>query len=165
MLTITILTSVQQLIINRTSKHYWSFVRGLYRWPVDTVTCSLNCDLHQMGHAWWRHQMEKFSLFTLLAICAGNSPVPGEFPTQRPVTRNFDVFFNLRPNKLLSKQSWGWWFETPSRPLWRHRDGNSTIVSKWIWMKMASNVKACPCDDVILFMKSCSLPLIRAYIH
>ena len=36
---------------------------------------------------WWRHQMEAFS--ALLAICAGNSPVPGEFPTQRPVTRSF----------------------------------------------------------------------------
>ena len=72
-------------------------------------------------HSWWRHQMETFS--ALLAICAGNSPVPGEFPTQRPVTRSFDVHFDLRPNKRLSKQWWGWWFETPSRPLWRHRNG------------------------------------------
>ena len=40
--------------------------------------------------SWWRHQMETFS--ALLAICAGNSPVPGEFPTQRPVTRSFDFF-------------------------------------------------------------------------
>ena len=39
---------------------------------------------------WWRHQMETFS--ALLVICAGNSPVPGEFPAQRPVTRSFDVF-------------------------------------------------------------------------
>ena len=52
--------------------------------------------------AWWRHQMETFS--ALLAICAGNSPVPGEFPAQRPVTRSFDVYFDLRPNKRLSKQ-------------------------------------------------------------
>ena len=57
--------------------------------------------------------METFS--ALLALCAGNSPVPGEFPTQRPVTRSFDVYFDLRPNKRLSKQSWGWWFETLSR--------------------------------------------------
>ena len=64
--------------------------------------------------------METFS--ALLAICAGNSPVPGEIPEQRPVTRSFDVFFDLRLNKRLSKQSWGWWFETLSRPLWRHRD-------------------------------------------
>ena len=39
--------------------------------------------------------------------------------TQRPVTRSFDVFFDLRLNKRLRKQSWGWWFETLSRPLWR----------------------------------------------
>ena len=62
--------------------------------------------------------METFS--ALLAIWAGNSPVPGEFPTQRPVTRSFDVFFDLCLNKRLSKQSWGWWFETLSRSLWRH---------------------------------------------
>ena len=57
----------------------------------------------------------------LLAICAGNSPVSGEFPAQMPVTRSFNDFFDLRLNKRLSKQSWGWWFETLSRPLWRHR--------------------------------------------
>ena len=68
--------------------------------------------------------METFS--ALLAICAGNSPVPGEFPAQRPVTRSFDVFFDLRLNKRLSKQSWGWWFETQSGALWRHR--NVTVV-------------------------------------
>ena len=46
--------------------------------------------------------METFS--ALLAICAGNSPVPDEFPAQRPVTRSFDVFFDLRLNRRLSKQ-------------------------------------------------------------
>ena len=48
--------------------------------------------------------MEAFS--ALLVLCAANSPVTGEFPSQRPVTRSFDVFFDLRLNKLLSKQSW-----------------------------------------------------------
>ena len=67
---------------------------------------------------WWRHQMETIS--ALLVLCAGNSPVTGEFPSQSPVTRSFDVFFHLRLNERLSKQSRGWWFETPSRPLWRH---------------------------------------------
>ena len=71
--------------------------------------------------AWWRHEMETFS--ALLAICAGNSPVPGQFPTQRPVTRSFDIFFGLRLNKRLSKQSWGWWFQTISLPLWCHYTG------------------------------------------
>ena len=58
----------------------------------------------QTFNSWWRHQMETFS--TLLAICVGNSPVTGEIPGQRPVTRSFDVFFDLRLNKRLSKQSW-----------------------------------------------------------
>ena len=74
------------------------------------------------GSAWWRHEMETFS--AILAISAGNSPVPsGEFPAQRPVTRRFDVFFDLRLNKRLSKQSRGRWFETLPRPLWRHSNG------------------------------------------
>ena len=62
--------------------------------------------------------METFS--ALLAICAGNSPVSGEFPAQRPVTRSFDVLFDPALNKQLSKQLWGSWFETLSCSLWRH---------------------------------------------
>ena len=65
----------------------------------------------------WRHQMETFT--ALLAIYVGISPVSGDFPAQRPVTRSFDIFFDLRLNKRLSKQSWVWWFETLSCPLWR----------------------------------------------
>ena len=45
--------------------------------------------------------METFS--ALLALCDENSPVNGEFPSQGPVTRSFDVFFDLRLNKRLSK--------------------------------------------------------------
>ena len=55
--------------------------------------------------------------------------VTGEFPAQRPVTRSFDVFFDLRLNKRLSKQWCGWWFETPSRPLWRH--SNAIFPTLW----------------------------------
>ena len=72
-------------------------------------------------YAWWHHQMETFS--ASLAICAGNSRLPGEFPAQRTVTQSFDVFFDLCLNKWLSKQSWVWWFETLSRPLWCTRNG------------------------------------------
>ena len=54
---------------------------------------------------WWRHQIETFS--ALLDICAGNSPVTDEFPAQRPVTRRFDVFFDLRLNKRLSYREAG----------------------------------------------------------
>ena len=54
-------------------------------------------------YTWWRHQMETFS--ASLAFCARNSPVTGEFPSQRTVTRSFDVFFDLRLNRHLNKQS------------------------------------------------------------
>ena len=72
----------------------------------------------QSSIAWWRHQMEIFLRVT--GPLCGEITGPGEFPTQRPVTRSFDVFFDLRLNKRLSKQPWGWWFETPSWMLWRH---------------------------------------------
>ena len=90
---------------------------------------------------WWRHPMETFS--ALLTVCSGNSPVTGEFPAHRPVTQSSDVFFDFRLNKQLSKQSWGWWFETPSRPLWRHCNDNklnATYIPRgnvlWIWTHM-----------------------------
>ena len=57
--------------------------------------------------------MEAFS--TLLALCAGNSPVTGEFPTQRPVTRSFDVFFDQHVNKR------GWVNNREAGDLRRHR--------------------------------------------
>ena len=60
------------------------------------------------------------NIFRITGPLWGEFTYPGEFPAQRPVTRSFDVFFDLRLNKRLSKQPWGWWFETPSCPLWRH---------------------------------------------
>ena len=88
--------------------------------------------------SWWCHQMETF--FALLALCEGNSPVTGEFPSRRPVTRSFHVFFDLYLNKRLSKQSGRRWFETPSRPLWHHCNvctilGNFFMYTArdWVW--------------------------------
>ena len=85
-------------------------------------------DCQARWFSWWRHQMETF--YALLAFCAGNSPVPGEFPSQRPVTRGFDVFFDMCPNKRLSKQWWGWWFETLSYSFWRH---SNLIITTAAW--------------------------------
>ena len=59
------------------------------------------------------------NIFRVTGPLCGEFTGPGEFPPQRPVTRSFDVLFDLRLNKRLSKQSWGWWFETPSWSLWR----------------------------------------------
>ena len=75
--------------------------------------------------------METFS--ALLSICAGNSPVIGEFPAQRPVTLGFDVFFDLRLNNRSNKQSWSWWFETQSRPLWCHCNVPALKWQCWAW--------------------------------
>ena len=83
-------------------------------------------------HTWWRHQMETIS--ALLALCAGNSPVTGEFPSQRPVTRSFDVVFDLRLNKRLIKRSRRWWFETPSRSLWRHCNERNGLYRTKQWI-------------------------------
>ena len=94
--------------------------------------------------------METFS--ALLALCVGNSPFIGEFPSQRPVTRSFDVFFDLRPNKRLSKHSWGWGFEIPSRSLWRHCN------EYWI---IIIGVVVCSC---MLFL-CCGCLLVQACIR
>ena len=94
-------------------------------------TFAENCFFLFRLQNWWRHQMETF--YALMSICAGNSPVPGEFPAQRPLTRSFDVFFDLRLNKRLSKQSWGWWFETHSPPLWRH---SNEMLSNFHWLQV-----------------------------
>ena len=105
------------------------FIHWMY---VIRLKCKRMAPHSFLTFSWWRHQMETFS--ALLVLCAGNSPATGELITQRPVTRRFDDFFDLRLNKRLSKQSWGWWFETPSRPLWRrwlsdaiwrHRSGST----------------------------------------
>ena len=54
------------------------------------------------------------NIFRVTGPSCGEFSGPGEFPAQRPMTGSFDVFFDLRLNKRLSKQPWGWWFETPS---------------------------------------------------
>ena len=59
------------------------------------------------------------NIFRVTGPLCGEFTGPGEFPTQRPVTRSFDVYFDLRLNKRLSKQPWSWWFETLSWSLWR----------------------------------------------
>ena len=77
---------------------------------------------------------------TMMTSSNGNifrvtGPLCGEFngyrwiPLKKPVTRSVDVFC-LCLNKRLSKQSWGWWFETQSRPWWRHNNVWGNITTK-----------------------------------
>ena len=64
----------------------------------------------------------------------------GEFTTQRPVTRSFDVFFDLRLNKRLGKQWWGWWSETISCSLWRHRNDMICMhISVWTILEILTS--------------------------
>ena len=109
----------------------------IHYWLVSLFPCGVTTPQWIRPNTWWRHQMEAFS--ALLAICARNSPVSGEFPVQWPVTRSFDVFFDLRLNEWLSKHSWGWWLETLSRPLWRH----------------SNEMKACHSTELV-FVSICS---------
>ena len=69
------------------------------------------------------------NIFRVTGPSCGELPVTGEFRLQKPVTQSFDIFFDLRMNKRLSKQSWGWWFETLSRPLRRHCNGQFVTLS------------------------------------
>ena len=105
--------------------------------------------------SWWCHHMETFSV--LLAICVGNSSVPGEFPLQRPVTWSFDVFFDLRLNKRLSKQQWGWWFETPG---WSFDLRLNKPLSKQLWgwwFETLSHPLWHHCNVIQIFMIQLSL--------
>ena len=114
-------------------KNYTHEVRLAVAWCCSILPKSLMVTSLALGTTtWWRHQMETIS--ALLALCKGNSPVTGEFPSQRPMMRKFDIFYDLRLNKRLSKQSWGWWFDTPSHPLWRHcNDTNDPVLTKQLW--------------------------------
>ena len=84
------------------------------------------------------------NIFRVTGPLCGEFIGPGEFHTQRPVTRSFDVFFDLRLNKRLSKQPWGWWFETLSWSLWRHcdvlsRDGQYRSVLQYRYTSSATS--------------------------
>ena len=89
----------------------WCVLETLSAWAYHLTDKSNTTTASILQAWWWRHQMETFS--ALLALSAGNSPVTGEFPAQRPMTRSFDVFFDQRLNERSSKQTLGWWFETP----------------------------------------------------
>ena len=81
-----------------------------------------NIMIEQSLSAWYMMTSSNGNIFRVTGPLCGEFTGPGEVPTQRPVTRSFDVFFDMRLNKRLSKQPWGWWFETPSWSLWRHRN-------------------------------------------
>ena len=101
--------------------HHWPLVQGFHGFP------------------WWRHQMETFSAWPFVRgihRSPVNSPHKGQW-------RGALMIFYLRLNKRLSKQSWGWWFETLSRSLWRHRNARKEPVMQ----------KVCPCLCNYIFVR------------
>ena len=79
--------------------------------------------LKMLGHPWWRHQMETFSHVT--GHLCGEFTDPRWIPRTKASDAELWCFFDLCLNKRLSKQWWGWWFETLSHPLWRHRNASN----------------------------------------
>ena len=105
----------------------WKFIHFIWQYLILQFT---------VHNPWWHHQIETFS--ALLAHCAGNSPVTGEFPAQRPVTRSFWCFFFICAwKKRLSKQSWGWGCETP-RSSWRHRNADFVRLVSFLWDSLSN---------------------------
>ena len=98
-------------------KQYVVMFRLGHRSVIFRNYCHENCEQDQ-------YMMTSLNgnIFRVTGPLCGEFTGPGEFPTQRPVTQSFDVFFDLRLNKRLSKHSWGWWFETLSWSLWRHHN-------------------------------------------
>ena len=122
--------------------YYLWYNRGIWRISADETRDSEKM-LSMHGH-----QMERFSV--LLALCAGNSPVTGEFPAQRPVTQSFDVFFDLQRCYLCMGIKWkhfrGHWpfvrgihrspVNSPHKGQW-HRALMFSLICAWIngWVK------------------------------
>ena len=108
-----------------TLTHLNIFVTIAYIWNSAILNLHLRLDIEcvyipgiSIG-SWWRHQME--IVFALLAFCAGNSSVTGEFHAQRPVTRSFDVF-------LICGWIHGWVNNHKAGDLRRHRTHYDVIV-------------------------------------
>ena len=109
--------SLNDLLFNHSS---WRWSDRFYRSCNLTVITYISrqiqrrCNLNHDDVIRWK----RFS--ALLVLCEGNPPIIGGFPSQRPVMRTFDVFYDLHQNKRLSKQSRRQRFQTPWCSLWRH---------------------------------------------
>ena len=86
-------------------------------------------DWHDCPHArdreresFWHDEVMKWKYFPRYWPLCGEFAGPLWIPAHRPVTQSFNAFLDLCLNKRLSKQSRGWWFETPSHSSWRHRN-------------------------------------------
>ena len=100
------------------------------------------------------------NIFRVTGPLCGEFTGPGDFPTQRPVTRSFDVFFDLCLNKRLRNQPWGWWFETPSWPLWRQCNAGYFREPHWFSMWLLEIFRV-TLTDMLTYTTFLGLDIIR----
>ena len=117
----------------------WYYIYHSIAWPSVLYFFLLLLEGTQIKrYRYWCQVMMTSSngnIFCVTGPLCGEFTGPGEFPTQRPVTRSFDVSFDLRLNKWLSKQPQGWWFEMPSWSLWRL----CNVLSSWYYLLWNTN--------------------------
>ena len=97
------------------------------------------------------------NIFRVTGHLCGEFTGPRWIPRTKANDAELWCFFYLRLNKRLSKQSWGWWFETLSRSLWRHRNDSMCL---WLHQGLSlSSNQLCPSDKVFqddfVWIKSC----------
>ena len=146
----------RQTVFNRLlSLHRWKY-QSLLNWLV-------RCDGNPPLTSGFTSLMTSSNgnIFRVTGPLCGEFTGPGEFHAQRPVTRRFDVFFDLRLNKRLSKQPGGWWFDTPSWSLWRQCNALKASNAESISMSWRRHVSLMPvtrsrrtADGVILHNNS-----------
>ena len=113
--------------LNKQSYYRWLVTNTHWRSNDFSVIFSLLCATCSLQSACHMITSSNGNIFALAALCEGNPSVTVGLPSQRPVTRSFDVFFDACLNKRLSKQSRDWPFETPWHSLWRHCKDTTTF--------------------------------------
>ena len=103
----------------------WSFSNPhlSFMWFVRSMMTSSNENISRVTG----HLCGEFTGDRVTGHLCGEFTGPRWIPLTKASDAEFDVFFDLRLNKRLSKQSWGWWFEALSRPLWRHFNVDRSI--------------------------------------
>ena len=113
-ITTTLLAPYLQLILRSGTSRHWNELQRL-----DSMS---GCQDSSPSNGCWATcpivnplmTSSNGNIFRVTGPLCGEFTGPGEFPAQRPVTQSFGVYFDLRLDKRLSKQPWGWWLETPS---------------------------------------------------
>ena len=107
----------------------WTIDFYLYATSFQTFTSHLHLPSNP-DCSWYQVMMTSSNgnIFRVTGNLCGKFTDPRWIPRTKASDAELDVFFDLRLNKRLSKQSWGWWFETLSRPFWRHRNGKPRLI-------------------------------------